>query len=84
MLCALCWLLRFVFGEMLQCTQHPDQGYTLSEVLRELTADLGVPVLIGLPSGHTSGHAQTLPFGPVARITSDPPSLSIIEPAVAP
>ena len=71
-----------VFGEMLGCVQHPDQGYELDDVLRDLTAQFDVPVLSGLRSGHTSGDALTLPFGVEARLVTTPPSLEILSPAV--
>ena len=56
------------FGEMKGCVQHPDQGYTLDEVLAELTQGLGVPVVSGLPCGHTSGVNRLLPFGVAATL----------------
>jgi len=71
-----------VFGEMPGCVQHPDQGYELDEVLAELTADLGVPVLAGLPSGHTTGNSQTLPLGVTCRVSTSPPELSVVAAAV--
>ena len=52
--------------------------------LEDLTADLGVPVLSGLPSGHTSGGSQTLPLGVTCRVSDSPPSFEITGPAVAP
>jgi muramoyltetrapeptide carboxypeptidase len=70
-----------VFGEMPGCAQHPDQGYTLQEMLRDWTADLGIPVLFGFPSGHTVSRAMTIPFGCRARVDSD--GLTLLEGAVA-
>ena len=58
-----------VFGEMTDCTQHAEQGYTIQDVLSELTAELGVPVLFGLPSGHSPQGNLTLPLG--VRVTLD-------------
>jgi len=69
-----------VFGEMPDCAQHPEQGYSLEELLTDLTADLGVPVLFGFPSGHTISPAITIPFGVRARI--DNGGLHILEGAV--
>jgi len=69
-----------VFGEMPDCLQHPHQGYRLEELLAELTAGLGVPVLFGFPSGHTLSPAVTLPFGARARV--DDEGLHILEGAV--
>jgi muramoyltetrapeptide carboxypeptidase len=70
-----------VFGEMPGCEQHPDQGYTLPEMLREWTAYLKVPVLFGFPSGHTRSKGLTLPLGVRARLDGD--GLSLLEGAVA-
>lgn len=69
-----------VFGEMPDCEQHPEQGYRIDELLADLTADLGVPVLFGLPSGHTLRPAWTLPLGVRARIGTG--GLSLLEGAV--
>lgn len=70
-----------VFGEMPGCEQHPDQGYTLQEMLRDWTAYLRVPVLFGFPSGHTHSKGLTLPFGIRARLDGD--GLSLLEGAVS-
>ena len=80
-------VMGIIFGEMPGCEQHPEQGYRLEEVLRDLTADLEVPVLFGFPSGHSVSPAVTLPLGVRARLTCEPsqavPGLSLLEPAVA-
>ena len=70
-----------VFGQMPNCAQHPDQGYTLEEMLREWTAPLGIPVLFGFPSGHTTTDGLTLPLGIRARLDSN--GLHLLEGAVA-
>ena len=41
-----------VFGEMLDCVQTANQGYTLQEVVTRIVGDLGVPVAFGVRSGH--------------------------------
>jgi muramoyltetrapeptide carboxypeptidase len=69
-----------VFGQMAHCDQHPDQGYTLQELLRDWTADLKVPVWFGFPSGHTVTEAMTLPLGIRARLDAD--GLHLLEGAV--
>ena len=71
-----------VFGEMTDCAQHAEQGYTLQEVLAELTADLKVPVLFGLPSGHSTHGNLTLPLGVQATLNVERHSLFIDEAAV--
>lgn len=72
-----------VFGEMPGCEQHPDQGYTLQEMLRDWTKDLHIPVLFGFPSGHTlpGSRALTIPLGTRARLDAE--GLTLLEGAVA-
>jgi muramoyltetrapeptide carboxypeptidase len=71
-----------VFGEMTDCVQHADQGYRIQDVLAECTADLGVPVMFGLPSGHSSLGNLTLPLGVTATLDAKRGVLSIDEAAV--
>jgi muramoyltetrapeptide carboxypeptidase len=52
-----------VFGEMLDCRQTANQGYTLEEVVTRVVGELGVPVAYGVRSGHVSSANITLPFG---------------------
>jgi len=70
-----------VFGEMPGCEQHPDQGYTLQEMLRDWTSYLHVPVLFGFPSGHTRSKGLTLPLGVPVRLDGD--GLTLLESAVS-
>jgi muramoyltetrapeptide carboxypeptidase len=58
-----------IFGEMLDCSQNKDQGYTLEEVVLRVVEDLGVPVAYGLRSGHVSRRNITLPFGVRAALS---------------
>ena len=44
--------------------------FSLEQVLRERTADLGVPVVSGLPVGHVAGNAA-LPLGAWAELDAD-------------
>jgi muramoyltetrapeptide carboxypeptidase len=69
-----------VFGEMPDCDQHPDQGYSTEELISDLTAEFAVPVMFGFPSGHTTAPAWTLPLGIRARL--DAGGLSLLEGAV--
>jgi muramoyltetrapeptide carboxypeptidase len=71
-----------VFGEMTDCLQHAQQGYTIQEVLAECTADLDVPVMFGLPSGHSSRGNLTLPLGVMATLDADRGVLRVDEAAV--
>ena len=47
-------------------SSHPDR-FSLEQVLRERTADLGIPVVSNLPVGHVAGNAA-LPLGAQARL----------------
>jgi muramoyltetrapeptide carboxypeptidase len=71
-----------IFGEMLDCVQHANQGYTIQEVLADCTADLEVPVFFGLPSGHSPRGNLTLPLGVGASVDVESGYLSITEAAV--
>jgi muramoyltetrapeptide carboxypeptidase len=76
-----------VFGEMLNCLQHSNQGYTLQEVLLDLVHDIDGPVLYGFPTGHTSGPNIVVPFGVRARLSlsasSEASVFELLEPAVS-
>jgi muramoyltetrapeptide carboxypeptidase len=71
-----------IFGEMIDCVQHAGQGYRIQDVLADCTADLGVPVMFGLPSGHSPAGNLTLPLGVMATLDADRGVLSIDEAAV--
>ncbi len=72
-----------IFGEMLGCRQHPNQGYELEELVSDFFAPSGVPVLFGFPSGHTSKPNVVLPFGVRARLALGETSVfELLEPAV--
>jgi muramoyltetrapeptide carboxypeptidase len=71
-----------VFGEMIDCVQHADQGYRIQDVLAECTADLNIPVMFGLPSGHSPRGNLTLPLGVTATLDADLGALSVDEGAV--
>jgi muramoyltetrapeptide carboxypeptidase len=75
-----------VFGEMLDCSQIKDQGYSLEEVVLRVVGDLGVPVAYGLRSGHVSRGNITLPFGVRASLNvgAREGTLRILESATMP
>lgn len=58
-----------IFGEMMDCVQNANQGYTLQEVVMRIVGELGVPVAYGLRSGHVTAGNITLPFGVRAGLT---------------
>ena len=73
-----------VFGEMLNCAQHANQGYTLQEVLLDLFDQFTFPILFGFPTGHTSRPNVIVPIGVRARLdlTSSTPIFELQESAV--
>ena len=52
------------------CTEQALDRFSLEQVLRERTADLGVPVVSGLPVGHVAGNAA-LPLGAWAELDAE-------------
>jgi muramoyltetrapeptide carboxypeptidase len=79
-------VLGIVFGEMLDCVQTVNQGYTLQDVVMRIVGDLKVPVAFGVRSGHVTSDNITLPFGVRARLVigSGQVALRILESAVTP
>ena len=72
-----------VFGEMLNCSQHVNQGYALEEVLIDLLDDFQGPILFGFPTGHTSKPNVIVPFGVRARLALErDPVFELLESAV--
>ena len=72
-----------VFGEMNDCIQHPQQTYTLEEVVLRIVGNLGIPVAYGLRSGHVAKRNITLPIGVRASlaVTGNQAQLQFLEPA---
>ena len=79
-------LKGIIFGEMVDCVQSANQGYTIEEVILRVVGDLGVPIAYGLRSGHVSSRNITLPIGVRAAldVTSSQVRLKILESATAP
>lgn len=72
-----------VFGEMRGCDE-PAGTPTARDAIHALTSDFAGPVLIGFPSGHTSGPCWTLPLGVQVRVETSPrPSIVVEESPVA-
>lgn len=71
-----------VIGELPNCDE-PGGDPTARAVMADLFADFPGPVLIGLPSGHTTGAAMTLPLGVRTRVVAAPAARVVVEePAV--
>jgi muramoyltetrapeptide carboxypeptidase len=66
-----------VFGEMLDCVQTANQGYTLQEVITRIVGELNVPVAYGVRSGHVSAGNITLPFGVQAKLSVNQKQISL-------
>ena len=63
-------VVGIVFGEMPGC-QDPRGATSLEDVLRSTLSGLEMPIAYGLPAGHTSQPAVTLPLGVRARLICD-------------
>ncbi|HEV2986209.1 MAG TPA: LD-carboxypeptidase [Vicinamibacterales bacterium] len=67
-----------VIGELPKCDE-PDGEPTARAVMAELFGDFPGPVVIGFPSGHTSGPTMTLPLGVACRVIARERARVIIE-----
>jgi muramoyltetrapeptide carboxypeptidase len=63
-----------IFGEMKDC------GEGVEDVIARAVGDLGIPVIIGIPSGHVTGDNLCLPFGVPVRMEDE--RLILLEEAV--
>jgi len=75
-----------VFGEMLDCVQSNDQGYTLQEIVLRIVGEFGIPIAWGLRSGHVTRKNITLPIGVGASLSvkGSAVKLKILEAATTP
>ena len=62
-------LRGLLFGEMTDCLQTANQGYTLEDVIMRVVGGLGVPVAFGVRSGHVASANLTLPLGVEAELS---------------
>jgi len=65
-----------VFGEMRGCDESEGTVTALDAIARTTRRCAG-PLILGFPSGHTTGPAWTLPLGVNVRVSTRPPSLLI-------
>ena len=73
-----------VIGELPRCDE-PKGDVTARGVMADVFSDFPGPVVIGFPSGHTTGPAMTLPFGVNVRVVAPSkgrPKLVVEESAV--
>ena len=69
-----------VVGELPRCDE-PSGDPTARAVVADLLADFPGPVVIGFPTGHTTGAAITLPVGVECRVVADRRPRLIVEEA---
>jgi muramoyltetrapeptide carboxypeptidase len=67
-----------VFGEMLGCDER-DGSVRAWDAVTSCIAGFPGPVIAGIPAGHTSGPALTLPLGVRARVTAAARGRLVIE-----
>ena len=66
-------------GRFSGCDDDEDrEGFSATEVLRERSCDLGIPVVAELPVGHGSGGNAALPIGRPARLDGQRGQLSLL------
>jgi muramoyltetrapeptide carboxypeptidase len=59
-----------IFGAMLDCSPASDEEETLPQLIRRILGGLGIPIVLGFPSGHVKSGNITLPFGVPAALHS--------------
>ncbi len=67
-----------IFGEMRGCDE-PGGELRLRDLLPELLEDFDGPILLGFPSGHTTGPCWSLPLGVRVTVTTSPTPSVVIE-----
>lgn len=74
-----------VFGTIKNLDQrrpfYPNRGYSIREVIENISKPLGIPVIIGLPAGHIDKKV-TIPFGVTASLSTHQKKLTILEKSV--
>jgi len=68
---------RFSGCEDPNLSPSTEQTFSLEQVLKERTLDLGIPVISGLPVGHGPGGNAALPMGVHARLDADRGTLAL-------
>ena len=69
-----------VFGEMRGCDE-PNSAVTARDAIARTTRECSVPIIVGFPSGHTTGPIWTLPFGVSVHVSTRPQPALLIEDA---
>ncbi|MEK7748078.1 MAG: LD-carboxypeptidase [Nitrospirota bacterium] len=66
-----------IIGQMPACSSE-----ILPEIIQDIFSDFDFPILFSFPSGHGDS-LFTLPFGVSVRIETNPPSVTMLSPAVS-
>jgi muramoyltetrapeptide carboxypeptidase len=69
-----------VFGEMRGCDE-PGGAVTALDAIARTTRECAGPILVGFPSGHTSGPTWSLPLGVSVRVSTQPKPALFVEDA---
>ncbi len=69
-----------VFGEMRGCDE-PNGTVTALDAIARTMRECTVPMIVGFPSGHTTGPIWTLPLGVSVRVSTRPQPALLIEDA---
>jgi muramoyltetrapeptide carboxypeptidase len=69
-----------VFGEMRGCDE-PGGNVSALDAIRRTTREFPGPVVVGFPSGHTTGPTWTLPLGVTVAVSTGPQPALVIEEA---
>ncbi|MEB3233871.1 MAG: LD-carboxypeptidase [Cyanobacteriota bacterium] len=75
---ALQQLAGLALGRFDACEDPDGEGFSCEQVLRERTADLGIPVVAGLPVGHGEAGNGALPLGARVRLDARSGCLSLL------
>jgi muramoyltetrapeptide carboxypeptidase len=71
-----------VFGAMLGCSAASESEEELPRMILRVLGELGVPVVLGFPSGHVESGNVTLPFGVPAALEGSAAGVRLqVEPA---
>ncbi len=69
-----------IFGEMRGCDE-PGGAVTAIDAIARTTRDCAGPIVVGFPSGHTTGPVWTLPLGVTVCVSTRPSPALLIEDA---
>ncbi len=69
-----------VFGEMRGCDE-PEGTVTALDAIRRTTRGFPGPIVVGFPSGHTTGPTWTLPLGVDVTVSTRPQPAIVVEEA---